>query len=266
MNLHSMLARRLAGAPLGVVMLAGVVSACAPSADQPMKGPVEAMEAPWGPFARQCATTRVSYTTTRFRVGNVEVGDNYETCIGYSAMPAAKNAVEITASVGDPNRPSTPVILRIVRNTGGAAREAAAGDTGLLAQGSEAPGEADLLARDIGLTSRQLISPNDTLALPVRLSLPFPLDVVMACRPDGGHQEHGRETLVFSCTLDQTVRTDHVDGQVRLEGVEEIDVQTGIRLSGVLSGHLTGRVRAGDGGAWQAANDRLLYRQDTEYQ
>ena len=231
-----------------------------------MNQPVEAMKAPWGPFARQCATTRVSSTTTRFRVGLVEVGDNYETSFGFSAMQASKNAVEITASVADPNRASAQVIRRIARKTGGSARETAAGDTGLLAQGSEAPDAADLLARDIGLTSRQLISPNATLALPVRLSLPFPLDVVMTCRPDGGHQEHGRNRLVFSCTLDRTVRTVHLDGRIRLEGVEEVDVQTGSRLSSVLPGHLNRWTRARETGAWQAANDRLMYRQDTEYQ
>jgi hypothetical protein len=231
-----------------------------------MKGPVEAMEAPWGPFARQCATTRVSHVTWRWRVGDIEVGDHYETCIGFSAMPSGNDAAAITASVGETNRPSSTVILRILRKTGGAAREAAPGDTGLLAQGSDVPDAAQILARDIGLTSRQLISPNETLALPVQLLIPFPLDTMLSCRPDGGHRDRGRDTLVFSCTSQENVHTDQLDAQVRLEGVEEIDVQTGIRLSSVLAGHLTGRMRLSDKAAWQSADDHLLYRRDTEFE
>jgi hypothetical protein len=124
-----------------------------------------------------------------------------------------------------------------------------------------------VLAREIGLTARQLIRPNDIVTLPVRLSLPFPVDIELSCRPDGGRRDHGRDTLVLSCTLDQKVRTTRLDAQVRLAGVEEIDVQTGIRLSSVLAGRLSGRIRLSDRGeAWQSADDRLLYRRETDFE
>jgi hypothetical protein len=199
-------------------------------------------------------------------MGYIEVADNYETCTGFSAIPSGHDAAEITASVSETNRPSSTLILRILRKAGGATRAAAPGDTGLLAQGSDVPDAAQILAPDIGLTSRQLVNPNDTLALPVQLLIPFPLDAVLSCRPDGGHRDHGRDTLVFSCTSNQEIRTDRIDAQVRLEGVEEIDVQTGICLASVLAGHLSGRKRLSDKAAWQSADDRLLYRRDTEFQ
>jgi hypothetical protein len=228
--------------------------------------PVEAMEAPWGPFARQCDTTRVAHSATRWRLGETEVAYVYETCVGFSAMFFGKDAAQITASVGNPDQPSSSVVLRVLRNPDGVARPAAPGDTGLLAQGSDVPGAAEILARDIGLTARQVVNPNDTLALPVRLSVPFPVDVVLSCRPDGMHRDHGRDTLVFSCTLDQRISTAQLDAQVQLAGVEEIDVQSGIRLSSVLTGHMSGRKRVDGDAGWQSANDRLLYQRQTEFE
>lgn len=225
------------------------LTGCAPAADTAMSRPIEAMVSPWGPFARECDSTRVSHDAFRWRVGQTEVADVYETCVGFSAMLSGRDAAEITASVGKINQPSSSVVLRIVRKTDGVARAAAAGDTGLLAQGSDVPGAAEILARDIGLTARQLITPNDTLTLPVRLSIPFPLDIVMSCRPDGERRDHGRDTLVLSCTLDQMVHTDLLDVQVQLAGVEEIDIQTGVRLFSLLTGHLRGRSRLGDDAA-----------------
>jgi hypothetical protein len=123
-----------------------------------------------------------------------------------------------------------------------------------------------MLAGEIGLTARQLIHPNEVLSLPLHLSVRFPLDIVLTCRPDGGHTEHGRDTLVFSCMLDQKVRTDHLDAQVRLGWVEEIDVQTGVRLFSVMTGRLRGRRRASDDAGWQSADDRLLDRRETEFE
>jgi hypothetical protein len=260
------LPRSVVNAFVGFVTIAGSLTRCAPAADQPMKGPVETMEAPWGPFARQCATTRVSHMTQRWRRGDVEVGDNYQTCMGFSAMPSGHDAAEITASVGNPDRPPSTVILRILRQAGGATRKAASGDTGLLAQGSDVPEAAQVLARDIGLTSPQLISPNETLELPVQLLIPFPLETVLSCRPDGGHRDHGRDTLVFSCRSNQKVHTDRLDAQVQLAGVEQIDIQSGVRLSSVLAGHLSGRSRSGDNAAWLSANNRLLYRREMEFE
>ncbi len=231
-----------------------------------MSRPVEAMEAAWGPFARQCDSTRVSHTATRWRVGETQVAEIYGTCTGFSTMLSGSDTAEITASVGKINQPSSPVVLRIVRNASGAARPAAPGDTGLLAQGSDVTDDAAILARDIGLTARQVISPNDTLALPVRLSVPFPLDIVLPCHPDGMHREHGRDTLVFSCLLDQKIHTDRLDAQLWLAGVEQIDVQTGIRLFSVLTGRLNGRKRLSDNAAWHTANEELLYRRVTEFE
>jgi hypothetical protein len=121
-----------------------------------------------------------------------------------------------------------------------------------------------VLASEIGLTARQVIGPNDIVALPVRLSLPFPVDIELSCRPDGGHRDRDRDTLVLSCTFDQNVRTPRLDARVRLAGVEEIDIQTGIRLSSVLTGGLNGRIQLGDrNGAWHSADDRLLYRRNS---
>jgi hypothetical protein len=248
------------------IAVAVSLASCAPAVDTRMSQPVDAMEAPWGPFARQCDSTRVSHTTSRWRVGETEVGDVYETCAGFSAIPSGRNAAQIAASVSNVDQPSSFVVLRMLRKTDGSARAAAPGDTGLLAQGSDAPDAADILARDIGLTARQVISPNETLSLPVRLSLPFPLDVVLSCRPDGQHRDRGRNTLVLSCTLDSKVRTDHLDAQVRLAGVEEIDLLTGIRLSSTLTGSLSGRRRLKSGAAWGLADDQLLYRRETEFE
>ncbi len=109
-----------------------------------------------------------------------------------------------------------------------------------------------------------MVSPNDTIALPVRLSVPFPLDIVLACHPEGVHHDHGRDTLVFSCLLDQKVTTDRLDAHLQLAGMEQIDVQTGIRLFGVLTGSLSGRKRSGDDTAWHTAEERILYRRATE--
>jgi hypothetical protein len=88
----------------------------------------------------------------------------------------------------------------------------------------------------------------------------------MSCRADGEHRDHGRDTLVLSCTLNQKVQTDRLDAQVQLAGVEEIDIQTGVRLSSVLTGHLSGRSRSGDNAAWLSANNRLLYRREMEFE
>lgn len=251
------------------IAVAAFLNCCAPPANTPMSGPIDVMVSPWGPFARQCDSTRVSYDTTyrSGRVGVFEVTNVYKTCAGFVAMPFGHDAAEITASIDKINQPSSPMILRILRTPEGAARAAAPGDTGLLAQGSDAQEAARVLASEIGLTARQLINPNDTVSLPVRLSLPFPVDIELSCRPDGGHHDHGRDTLVLSCTLDQKVRTTRLDAQVRLAGVEEIDVQTGIRLSSVLAGRLSGRIRLSDRDeTWRSADDRLLYRRETDFE
>lgn len=80
------------------------------------------------------------------------------------------------------------------------------------------------------------------------------------------NREHGRDILVVSCTLDRTVLTDRLDARLRLAGVQEIDVQTGIRLSSMLTGRLEGRRRLGEDAGWQSADDQLLYRRETEFE
>lgn len=245
-----------------VLALAG----CAPHADAPLSRPVEAMEAPWGPFARQCDSTRVSHTITRWRQKETQVGTTYESCAGFSSVLSGPDAAEITASIGRPDDPASSVVVRLRRSTAGTARPAGPGDGWLLAQGSDAPAEADLLARGLGLTARQMVNPRDNMSLPVRLRLPFPVDASLSCRPDGLHRDRDREMLVMSCTLDEKIRTDHLDAQVQLAGVEVIDVQTGVRLSSALAGQLSGRARLAGNGNWQAADERLLYRRETEFQ
>jgi len=240
-------------------VVAGMLADCAPAANKPLSQPVELMEVPWGRFARQCASTRVSYATVRWRVGDTEVAKVYKTCIGFSAMPSGPDVVEITASVSKADRPSAPVILRIRRDTEGRARAAVPGDIGLLAQGSDVPEAAETLARDIGLTARQLLNPSEPISLPVQLSLPFPVNGALSCHPVGKASDHGRQTVVLSCTLDQIVHTDHLAAQVRFAGVEEIDVPSGVCLTSLLTGDLRGRIRLHDNAAWQSANDWLLY-------
>ena len=151
---NGVLVRPGARALAGCIVVAGLLTDCAPAANKPLSQPIALMEVPWGPFARQCATTRVSYTTVRWRVGDTEIAKDYETCIGFSAMPSGPDAVEITASVTKTDGPSAPVILRIRRDIEGKARAAVPGDVGLLAQGSDVPEAAGTLARDIGLTAR----------------------------------------------------------------------------------------------------------------
>jgi hypothetical protein len=242
------------------------LTGCVPEAATPITQPIEAMEAPWGPFVRQCDSTRLSRDTVRWRVGQTKIDEVYATCAGFSAMPAGRDAEQITASVGKIDQSLSPVVLRIMRRTDGVARPARPGDTGLLAQGSDAPDAAAILAQDIGLAARQMIKPNDTLALPLHLAVPFPLDVVMSCRPDGQRRDRGRDTLLLSCTMDQKVFTDRLDAQLRLAGVEEIDVQSGVRLSSELTGRLIGRKRRNADTGWHAADEQVEYRRETAFE
>ena len=142
------------GLCIGVVLS---LTGCAPDAGTPITQPVEAMEAPWGPFARQCDSTRLSHDTVRWRVGQTEVAAVYQTCTGFSAMPAGRDAEEITASVGTIDPPSSPVVLRIVRRTDGVARPARLVTPGLLAQGSDVPGRR----RDTGPRYRPYGAPGN---------------------------------------------------------------------------------------------------------
>lgn len=255
----------LVGIP-GCVALATALTACAPAADTPMAGPIEAMKASWGPFSRQCARTVVSHDTFRWRVGELEISHTYEACVGFSALPVGNGSTVVTASISGHDASAPPVILRVLRDPGGASRAAGAGDTGLLAQGSDDSAAARRLAGEIGLTARQEIDPGEALSLPVRLEMPFPVDVSLSCRPDGGHRDHGRDTLVLSCGMNREIRTDRLDGRLVLNGVEEIDVRTGVRLESDLTGHLSGQMRADNDGVWRSASDRVEYVRTMEFE
>lgn len=233
-----------------------------------MSGPVEAMTEAWGPFARQCATTRLSHFVSRPRLSPEDVTETYVRCIGFTTTPGSEgsDAVAITASLGTGSEFSSPRILRFVRDRRGAARPAAPGDTGLLAQGSDDAAAAARLAQRIGLSKQQMIRSGQTVGFTVRFSLPTPVDVRLSCRPDGGGRIDGRDTLVFSCTGSATVHTDDFTGQLQVSGVEELDVRTGVRLASELSGRLDGDSLSPDGHHREAESDRLLYNLDTEFE
>jgi hypothetical protein len=90
------------------------------------------------------------------------------------------------------------------------------------------------------------------------------MDGILSCHADGQRLDRGRQTLVFACVLDEHARTDRLDAQLHLAGVEEIDVPTGIRLTGVLTGWLKGRERFNDRARWQPADDHIWYHREIE--
>ncbi len=224
------------------------------------------MTVAWGPFARQCTETRTSNDSVVGHSGPSEAATDHQSCTGFSAAPASLGAIEITASTTGGGQSTTPVIARFLRGPGGVSRPAAQGDTDLLAQGSDSPALAEAFAREIGVTHQQVIDPDATLRLPIRLQTEFPIEGMLSCRPDGGNVDHGRETLVFTCTLDDTVHTRHLDARVELAGVEEIDVLTGVRLASALAGSMTGHERSNPQARWQPIDDHVWFRRTTEFQ
>jgi hypothetical protein len=100
--------------------------------------------------------------------------------------------------------------------------------------------------------------------LPIRLGIQFPIDGMLTCHPDGGHVDRGRGTLVFSCTLDEQVRTDRLDSRVHLTGVEEVDVLTGVRLSAEMVGSVTGRERLDAQAHWRPVDYHVWHTRTTE--
>jgi hypothetical protein len=254
--------RRLSSRVLPIVLMISLAR-CAPVADAPLSKPAEVMVDAWGPFARQCASTLVSYYVTTPR-NRREVFDHDTTCTGFSAFPNANGSVQITASTSPENQPSAPVISRFLRRPSGVSRVAVPGDAGLLAYGSDEPEVAARLEREIGVPARQLVASNETLVLPFHLDIPSTIEVDLSCHLDGQHLDRGRQTLVFSCAVDDYARTDRLDAHLHLSGVEEIDVATGVRLTGVLSGWLTGRQRSVDQARWQPVDDKIWYRRETE--
>jgi hypothetical protein len=69
-------------------MVAALLGACAPAGKTPMNEPKEVMTVAWGPFARQCASTRTSHYVMTDRSGPKEIATDHESCIGFAAMPA----------------------------------------------------------------------------------------------------------------------------------------------------------------------------------
>jgi hypothetical protein len=144
-------------------------------------------------------------------------------------MPAAGDAMVITASTAANERSSVPILYRILRGPSGVSHPAAPGDSGLLAQGSDNPESSNAFARQIGLDRKQIVDPKEALSMPILLLVPTPVEGTLQCRPEGGAVDRGRETLIFSCTLDEQVHTDRLVARLRLAGAEEVDVLTGVR-------------------------------------
>jgi hypothetical protein len=151
-----------------------------------------------------------------------------------------------------------------ILGTSGEARPAGPRDNGLLAQGSDDPTAADHLARQIGLASAQMINPDQTLLLPIFLSLPSPVELELSCRPDGKGRRDGRDTLILACTGNRDLHVDDFIGELKLAGVQEIDIQSGVRVASKLSGRLDGE-KLSDNNYWQSGNYRLFYSLDTDF-
>src|ERR1700761_1555313 len=85
-----------------------LLDSCGPRAETPMNQPEEVMTAAWGPFARQCTSTRTSHYAMVGREPE-DVATTYEACIGFAAMPAAHGAMQITGSTTSNRRSSVPI-------------------------------------------------------------------------------------------------------------------------------------------------------------
>lgn len=250
------------------LLLAVAISAvqCAPAAHAPITQPVQVMVQAWGPFSRQCATTRVSHYEAHRQLGPTEIVQTHTTCVGFSVFPHADGSVEITASTNADDPSANPIVSRILRSPSGASRTAIQGEYGLLAYGSDKPEVATVLARDIGVTARQLIGPNASLWLPIRLRLPFPVDSAMSCHPEAETADRGRKILVLDCALDQEAKTEHLQAKIYLTGEQQVDIATGVRLSGDMTGWLNGQVRLNDQSPWQPAKEDVRYSKETEFE
>jgi hypothetical protein len=88
----------------------------------------------------------------------------------------------------------------------------------------------------------------------------------VSCSPDGEAVDRGRETLAFACTLDEAIQTDCLSARLRLAGVEEIDVLSGVRLSGALVGSLTGQERFSAHAGWRSVDYHIWYGRTTDFE
>jgi hypothetical protein len=246
-------------------MIAAFLDACTPVVSARMSEPTEVMNTAWGPFARQCTSTRNWHNEAVGRSKPMEVTASYESCSGFAAMSVAGGAMEITVSTAIAQS-STPIISRMLRSPDGVTRPAASGDTGLLAQGSASPKVAEIFASQVGLTRRQVIDPKGTLLLPILLQIPSPVIGTLSCHPNGRSVEHDREIFVLTCASDEMISSDRVAARMRLGGVEAVDILTGVRLSGELHGSLIGRERFNPQSRWQPADYNIWYRRTTEFE
>jgi hypothetical protein len=226
------------------------------------------MVEPWGPFARQCANTYVSYwaNTNSAHVSPREKSENHSECWGFSVSPGPGGAAVVTASIGGSDRAAAATIVRFQRSPGGEVRTAQAGDTGLSAQGSDDPNAAAQLARQIGLSRQQMIAAHQKLDLLVRLNFPDPVDVPVTCDPDGGGQSHGRTTVILSCSGGRQVQTSLFVGRLRMSGVEEIDVRSGVVLSSRYSGRMNGEREVSGLVGGRHGDMQLFYSLETEFE
>ena len=249
-----------------LLVLAISAAQCTQATYAPMTQPVQVMVQAWGPFSRQCATTRLSHYAAHRQLSPSEVVQTHTYCVGFSALAQSDGSVELTASTNADDASSNPIISRILRNPSGVSRTAKPGEPGLLAYGSDVPARAAVLARDIGVTARQLIEPNQSLRLPILLHIPFAVDTALSCHPGGRMVDRGRKVLMLDCTLDQEARTDHIEAKIHLTGEQQVDIATGVRLSGELNGWLDGRMLLNDQSPWQPAKDDIWYSKETEFE
>jgi hypothetical protein len=221
----------------------------------------------WGPFARQCITTRLSHDRPHRQLSPIEEVETTTVCFGFATQPRSDGSVEITASMNAADSASNLIVSRILRYPSGVSRPAQANDTGLLAYGSDVPDVAAALARDVGLMHQQLINSDEQIALPIRLRMPFPVDVTLVCQPSGEAEDHGRKVLVLNCTLDQDVTNDLLRGHLHLAGTQRVDVATGVRLSGSMNGWLNGQTRQHAGSRWvKTTDDHIWYSKWTDFE
>jgi hypothetical protein len=115
-----------------------------------------------------------------------------------------------------------------------------------------------MFAEQAGLTKEQSIDPHDTVRLPILLHVPSLVSGTLQCRPDGGGVDRGRTTLLLSCTLEEQVHTDSLEGTLRLAGVEEVDVITGARLSASFAGSLSRRDKTTPQTPVERVDDHIL--------
>jgi hypothetical protein len=232
---------------------AGLAGCAHPPAPASLAGTAAA----WGPFARECAHTRVIRPLFVRHGAETNAATNYETCTGFSVLSAADTTVGITASTNaSGGTGGAPVISRLVRTPDGVARPARAGDSGLLAQGSDDPAIAAMIAQEISAPHRQ----GETLSMPFTLPFALPVRGDLACRPEGTGVFGGRPVRKLSCVLDQVIRDSGLVAQLRLSGTADIDAATGVRMALQLDGRLTGRAQFTGTAEWQPADYAIRYR------